>query len=90
MLVAGPLATSLRFAEESTEFDLITSSPGFTKKPGIAETFLSSANSSFEVGHSIFDQLLETTLANSELIGAETSTGSPEERSCSFREPSEN
>ena len=69
---------------------MIASSLDFTKKPGIAETFLSSTNSSFEVGHSISGQLLATNPANSTQIDAATDTGSPEERSCSFLEPSEN
>jgi hypothetical protein len=87
VLVVGHLATSLRFSEESTEFDLIASSRDFTKKPKIAVTFLSSTSSSFEAGHLIFAQLLVKNRANFRQIDAETDTGSPEVRSCSFLEP---
>jgi len=87
VLVVGRLATSLRFSEGSTEFDLIASSRDSRKKPGIAETFLSSTNSSFEVGHSIFGQLLVRSLVNFGRIDVETDTGSPEAHSCSFLGP---
>lgn len=95
MLTAARLVESSRFSEESIEFDLIASSLDFTKKPRITETFLSFTNSSFKLGRSIWfilksGQLLEMNLANSTQIDAKTNTGSPEEGSCSFLEPSKN
>lgn len=88
VLTAALLVESSHFLEESIEFDLITSSPDSTKKPRIAETFLSFVNSSLELGHSISGQLLEMNLANSTRTDAETNIGSPEEGSCSSLEPS--
>ena len=84
MLVEVLLVKSSRFLVESIEFDLIASLQGSTKKPRIAETFLSFMNSSLELGRWIFTQLLEMNLANSAQIDVVTNTGSPEVDSCSF------